>query len=80
MKLKDLLKGIKIEKTLGSVDVDIKSIENDSKTVSKGSLFVALTGKDFDGHKFVREAEIYGAVAVIVEREMETSLTQIVVT
>jgi len=79
MKLKDLLKGLKIEKTLGSVDVDIKSIENDSKTVSKGSLFVALTGKDFDGHKFVREAEIYGAVAVIVERETETSLTQIVV-
>ena len=43
------------------------------------SLYICIKGDDFDGHDFVRIAERYGAVAIVSERVLETSLTQIIV-
>jgi UDP-N-acetylmuramoyl-tripeptide--D-alanyl-D-alanine ligase len=40
----------------------------DSRTVSKGDLFIALVGDNFDGHDFVNTAFAAGAVAAIVSR------------
>jgi len=44
----------------------------DSRHVSPGSLFVALRGERVDGHRFVAEAVRNGAVAALVERDVET--------
>lgn len=79
MKLEKLLSGVKVEKRIGNLSVDVKNLASDSKSVSAGSLFFCLSGSNFDGHKFVRQAEIYGAVAVVTEKEINTSLSQIVV-
>lgn len=79
MKLNALLDEIKVKKIIGNLDVDIKGISCDSKTVSDEFLFICLNGNNFDGHKFVRQAKDYGAIAILSEREVETSLIQIIV-
>jgi UDP-N-acetylmuramoyl-tripeptide--D-alanyl-D-alanine ligase len=40
----------------------------DSRTLAPGDLFVALKGPNFDGHDFVADAFVKGAVAAIVDR------------
>lgn len=47
------------------------AISIDSRTVQKGDLFVALAGKNGDGHDYVANALEEGAVAAIVSREIE---------
>ncbi|WP_185873247.1 UDP-N-acetylmuramoyl-tripeptide--D-alanyl-D-alanine ligase [Blattabacterium cuenoti] len=42
-------------------------IETNSKKVSKGSIFIALKGENFDGNKFVKEAINNGALLVIMD-------------
>lgn len=58
-------------------------IETDSRNVQPGDIFIALKGDNFDGHKFVGQAEAMGAsVAVISERDMipvESIIPRIVV-
>lgn len=67
MKLKELLIGIENFKIKGDPELEIKSIENNSKNVKPGSLFIAIKGYDFDGHQFVEEAIQNGAVALILD-------------
>ncbi len=42
----------------------------DSRVEVKGRLFVALSGDNFDGHRFVADALARGAWGVLVEREL----------
>lgn len=51
----------------GKEDQDVKEISIDSRTIRPGALFVAIRGKNFDGHKFVNQALEKGARGVIVE-------------
>ena len=67
MKLKDILNGIPNFKVKGNLDLDIKNIENNSKNVTKDSLFIAIKGFEFDGHKYVEEAIEKGAIAVMLD-------------
>lgn len=53
--------------------------QTDSRLVVPGSLFFALHGETTDGHLFVPAAVQAGAALVVVERELETSVPQIVV-
>lgn len=41
-------------------------ITTDSRSVSKGQLFVALRGEKFDGHDFIRDVVAAGAAAVLI--------------
>ena len=45
--------------------------------VEPGALFVALKGEQADGHEFVAQALADGAVAAIVERDVEAEATRI---
>lgn len=47
----------------------VNSVVIDSRKVKKGSLFIAIKGKSFDGHSFVKEVVEKGAAAVIVDRK-----------
>ncbi len=42
------------------------NISTDTRSVKKGDLFIALKGKNFDGHNFLHEAFLKGAAAAIV--------------
>ncbi|OPX18455.1 UDP-N-acetylmuramoyl-L-alanyl-D-glutamate--2,6-diaminopimelate ligase [candidate division WOR-3 bacterium 4484_100] len=78
MQLKTLIEEIKKE-VYNFQDVTISDIEFDSRKVKKGTLFIAVPGEKFDGHKFIDDARNRGAVAVVTERRVETDLPQIVV-
>ena len=67
MQLNKILNGIGNYKSKGDIEIDILSVEENSKNVKPGSLFVAIQGYDFDGHDFVGEAISNGAVAVILD-------------
>jgi len=71
MKLEKLLEKLDYALDAGHVDVDIASLEYDSRKVSKGSLFVCLTGFRADGHEYIPAAVAAGAVALVVEREVD---------
>jgi UDP-N-acetylmuramoyl-L-alanyl-D-glutamate--2,6-diaminopimelate ligase len=51
----------------GNVSRPVHAITDDSRAVTEGSLFVAVTGERADGHGFVEQAIKAGAVAVIAQ-------------
>ena len=63
-KTSDLSKylGIRIEN-----QVLIKSISTDTRTIKKGSLFIAIKGKNFNGNDYVQDAFKKGAVMALVD-------------
>lgn len=50
-------------------DVEFTGCSTDTRKLSKGSLFIALRGANFDGHDFVDQAIQSGAVAAMVEHD-----------
>ena len=54
-------------------------VVTDSREAQAGSLYVARRGESADGHAFVSGAVTRGAVAVIVEHEVDEAVAQIVV-
>ena len=67
MELKKVLNGIENYKSKGDIEIDILSVEDNSKNVKPGSLFVAVKGFEFDGHEFIEEAISNGARAIIID-------------
>ncbi|MGH8946040.1 MAG: UDP-N-acetylmuramoyl-L-alanyl-D-glutamate--2,6-diaminopimelate ligase [Acidimicrobiia bacterium] len=60
-------------------DPEIVDVTHDSRQAGPGVLFVAIQGEHNDGHRFVPDAVAGGAAAVCVEREMGTSVPELVV-
>jgi len=70
MKLAALLERIDYEVLNGSVNIEVKDIANDSRKVSKNSLFICIRGAVVDGHTFVEGVVQAGAKALIVEERV----------
>ncbi|MCO1621126.1 MAG: UDP-N-acetylmuramoyl-tripeptide--D-alanyl-D-alanine ligase [Pseudomonas alloputida] len=51
-------------------DASFTGVSIDSRSVSAGQLFVALAGPRFDGHDYLADVKVKGAVAALVEREV----------
>lgn len=64
MKLKDILLST-------NVDIEISGISYNSKLTKPGDVFVAITGFQTDGHKYIKSAVENGAVCVVCEREQD---------
>ena len=81
MKLNDLILGIKSAKTIGGKSIDIKRISYDSRSIEPGDLFVAIPGLKDDGTKYASEAVSKGAVAVVLEKDIDigSDATKIIV-
>jgi len=67
MKLKALFKGIEPIVWKGDPELDISSISSHSKNVVAGSLFFAKKGMSGEGYRFISEAVVAGAVAVLTD-------------
>lgn len=68
MKLEKLLEVLEIKEKINEKDdIEIKGIAYHSARVKEGFIYVAIKGYITDGHKYIKEAEKNGAVAVIVE-------------
>ena len=65
MKLGQLLEKCKVISIKGDEDVEVLSITSDSRSVDKGSLFIAVEGIFTDGHSYLGKA-IEQDVAVVV--------------
>ena len=65
--LQQLLTGVPIVSVIGTVDIEINSIEFDSRRVAAGSLFVAQKGTQVDGHQFIPKVIEMGAAAILCE-------------
>ena len=65
---------------LVEADASFNGASIDSRAITKGQLFIALTGPRFDGHDYLNEVAAKGAVAALVEREVpESTLPQLIV-
>lgn len=51
-------------------DVAVGKVTDDSRTVERGDLFVAVRGRSSDGHAFLSAAAEAGAAAVLVDHEV----------
>ena len=56
-------------------NVVFTSVSTDSRTVQPGDLFVALSGERFDGHQFIITARDQGAVAAMVDKKTDHTLS-----
>ena len=61
-------------------DATVQVISTDSRSITAGETYLALTGIHFDGHDFVAECASKGASAIIVEREFDIDIAQLIVT
>lgn len=52
-------------------DIKVKGISTDTRTILGGELFVALKGPNFDGHNFIADAISKGAVAFLVQDQVD---------
>jgi UDP-N-acetylmuramoyl-tripeptide--D-alanyl-D-alanine ligase len=57
-----------------SADVAFRGVSTDSRTLEAGALFFALQGPNFDGHKFLQQAQAQGAAAATVSKDCETDI------
>lgn len=67
MKLSNVIKGLEIIAVSGSLDIEVSGLCIDSRTLSRGDIFIALKGAGFDGRHFIGQAVESGASAVILE-------------
>ncbi len=65
--LHKILENIKVENTIGNLDIEISSLEIDSRKVENGCLFFAIKGTQTDGHQYISQVIEKGAFAIFCE-------------
>ena len=79
MKLLELVGRVPGQIRLAGENVDITGIELDSRKVQPGTLFFCIPGTNVDGHDYAPVALEKGAAALVVERELDLNVPQLVV-
>lgn len=88
MKLSELVKTVRKTQTAGNpypagndspfiYDPEIESVHYRAQDVRPSGLFVAISGLSADGHDFIGEAIARGALAVVVQKPVESNLITI---
>jgi UDP-N-acetylmuramoyl-tripeptide--D-alanyl-D-alanine ligase len=70
--LREILNTNLLNSSIFDSDVSVIGVTTDSRTIQPGELFIALVGENFDGHNFVNTAINKGAIAVIVNCQLES--------
>ncbi|GIO26062.1 UDP-N-acetylmuramoyl-L-alanyl-D-glutamate--2,6-diaminopimelate ligase [Ornithinibacillus bavariensis] len=80
MRLKEILSLYPFsEQFSDTYDIEINEIKMDSREITKGDLFVCISGFTVDGHDYVNEAITNGAVVIVAEKNITASVPVIVV-
>lgn len=77
IRLKEIAEAISGEILISGATEEFSNVTIDSRNVSKGDIFIAIKGENFDGHKFVKGAIDSGAKLCIVhEKEQYEDLNE----
>lgn len=68
-KVSDILEATRGLLLSGSQTVSFKAISTDSRTIEEGDIFLALKGKNYDGHNFAEAAFKKGAYGLLIQME-----------
>jgi UDP-N-acetylmuramyl-tripeptide synthetase len=79
MTLRQLIEGLAGARVIGDASVEVRGVHDDSRKIGTGDVFVAVKGLRSDGHDFAARAIAQGAAAIVVERELDVSVPQVVV-
>ena len=79
MKLKELIRNIPVLECTADLELEISQVHYDSRKVTEGSLFVAVTGFASDGNRFIPMALSKGAAAVVTAKKPEGEIPYILV-
>ncbi len=79
MKLRQLLKDIEVLKTNVDLNTEVSCVAYDSRKVTPGCLFVAITGFSTDGNLYIPMALSKGAVAVVTAKKPEEDIPYVLV-
>ena len=79
MKLSKLLEKITVLETNADLETEITGVSYDSRNTKEGDLFVAMTGYETDGHRFIPMAKEKGAACVLCQQKPETDMPYILV-
>ena len=79
MKLRDLLKDIAVLECTANPELEIEAVHYDSRKVTPGSLFMAVSGFASDGNRFIPMALEKGAVAVVTAKKPEGNVPYVLV-
>ncbi len=71
MNLNNIIKNLKFKNMIGNSNIEISDIIYDSRKVVKDSIFVCLSGANFDGHDFINQAVDSGATVIVSEKDVK---------
>lgn len=71
MQLARLLERLEYEIIQGTKEIEIAGITENSKEITKGNMFVCITGMQFDGCDYIPEAVEKGATTIVVEKKVK---------
>ena len=66
-------------RVIGDGTAEVEALAYDSRKVLPGTLFFCVPGEKSDGHEFAESAVEAGAVALVVEKELDVAVAQVVV-
>lgn len=73
MKLNKLLEGLEIKESVNDLNLDITNIHSDSRKIKQNGLFIAIDGYSQNGIDYLDAAITNGAIAAIVEDNIDIS-------
>ena len=65
--------------TLRGESSNVVSFSIDTRTIKPKEVYIALKGENFDGHLFITEAIKKGASAIVLDRQVECNIPNIIV-
>ena len=76
--LREILYKVEINSVVGSTSLSINKIEFDSRLISDGDMYIAITGVNVDGHSFISQAIKNGANCIVCEKIPENKTDGVV--
>ena len=75
MLLSELIESLPQAALVGPAGREVSGLTDDSRAVKDGFVVVAVRGEGVDGHEFIKEAVVSGAVAVVAETPAPANLS-----
>ncbi|RPK28161.1 UDP-N-acetylmuramoylalanyl-D-glutamate--2,6-diaminopimelate ligase [Paenibacillus xylanexedens] len=77
--LKQFASMLTTARLVGESNTECQNLQTDSRQVKPGDLFICLPGHTVDGHDYAEKAVNAGAVALVVERQLDLPVPQLLV-